>query len=137
MAIGLMAITLIPFGFVTVSNVINAMRGRALELPWASLGVTVLVVWGSYLLASQIGAFAYFLFRPLRPRLFGWLVTGYVLAVVAYGTIAIALALFFDPVGQIFLEDSTRAEAWAMVRVTPWLGIVGAAGGMWQWWKGR
>ena len=97
----------------------------------------VLVGSISYIVASQTGALAFFVLRPLRRSVLGWMATGFAIAVIAYGTIGLALAIFYDPVGREFLRDSTQQEAWEMVKFTPLLGIVGVLAAAWQWRKAR
>ena len=134
-AVGFMAIAAVPLGILAIVEAVQALRGRPLEMPSSALGTTVLVVWGSYLVAGQGAALAFYLLRPLRRWFLGWIATGFLIAVIAYGVIGIALALFFDPVGRLFLEHSTAEEAWKLVHFTPWLGLVGVAAGAWQWWE--
>ena len=124
----------IGFGLAVMANFVQMMRGHSLEVPWSTLGAVALVVVGSYVVAGQLGAFAFFLLRPLRPSLLGWMLTGFWIAFLAYGSVGVALAAFYDPVGRVFLDDSTAAEAWELVRLTPWLGAFGALAGAWHWW---
>jgi hypothetical protein len=127
----------IPFGLVALANLVRLIHKQSPELPWRTLGAMALVVLASYTVASQVGALAFFVLRPLRRSVLGWMATGFVLATIAYGTIGLALAVFYDPVGREFLTNSTEAEAWQMVRFAPVLGLVGLVAGVWLWWKAR
>jgi hypothetical protein len=127
----------IPFALMVFRNTVEILRHQDPELPWRTLGAMVLVVSMSYVVASQVGALAFFVLRPLRRSVLGWMATGFAIAVVAYGTVGLAMAIFYDPVGRLFLRDSTPQEAWAMVKFTPFLGIVGALAAAWQWRKAR
>ena len=134
MAVGLMALAMLGFGLLFLMNVIQMLRGHDLQVAWSAFAITVAVVFGSYLVAGQIGAFAFFVLRPLRSNIFGWMLTGFAFAIAAYGTIGVAIAAFFDPVGKVLDMDGTAEEAWETVRYTPWLGFLGMAAGAWYWW---
>ena len=135
MAAGLTALASLGFGLAALGNLVQMARGRSLEVPWATLGAAALVMTGSYVVAGQIGALAFFLLRPMRRSVVGWMLTGFWIAFAAYGTVGVALAVFHEPVGALFLEDSSQLEVWQLVRWTPWMGGIGVIGGAWQWWK--
>lgn len=133
MAVGLMAMAMIGFGLLFLMNLIQMFHGHDLVAAWSAFAITVGVVFGVYLVAGQVGAFAFFLLRPLRNNVFGWMLTGFALAMAAYGTMGLAIAVFFDPVGKVLDMDGTAEEAWELVRFTPWLGFFGMAGGAFYW----
>ena len=97
-----------------------------------------LVIPGSYFAAALTGGTAAFLLRPVRRWLVGWGVTGAIVAACIYGSVGVALAVFYHPVGAVILENATRAEAWSLI--PPMLGFlspVGALVGFYMGWRDR
>lgn len=138
MALGIGAISALPLGFLALANLWRASQGQPLELPWREYLALVAAVWASYLVAGQLGAVAYFMLRPARRWVLGWAATGAALAVSIYGTVGYMLAIFYEPVGRIILEDSTRAEAWEVARFgTRFFAAAGALFGVYHAWRIR
>lgn len=137
-AVVLCAISALPFAALAFLDLVALVRRVRPEMPWPELGATVAVVWGAYIVAGQGAAAAFFVLRGTRRWLIGWVVTGYAIAAIIYGTVGLAGAVFWDPVGKELLEEGTRAEAWASIpSVTAVLGCVGAIAGLVMWWRQR
>lgn len=137
-AVGIGVISTIPIGLLGLGNLWRLLRGQALELPWLDYGAVIAVVWGSYLVAGQLGAAAYFLLRPAQRWVLGWMAIGAALAVAIYGTIGYTLAIFYDPVGRLILQHSSRAEAWDLARSgTCFFAVGGALFGAYHVWRVR
>ena len=138
MAVGIGAISALPFTLLALLNLWRWASDRPLEMPWSDYSAVVAVVWASYLLAGQLGAAAYFLLRPTHRWILGWIATGAALAMSIYGTVGFMLAAFHQPVGRIFLEDTTPAEAWVLARLgTALFGVLGALFGAYHAWRVR
>jgi hypothetical protein len=138
MALGLTLIAAIPLAIAGVLNLAALLRHRPLEVPWLAYLAMWVVVPGSYFVAALVGATAAFLLRPLRNSLLGWTLTGAVLAAIIYGSVGLALAIFFNPVGAIVLEHSTREEAWESIPgFVAILSPVGALVGTYIGWRDR
>ncbi len=126
----------LPLGVVGILNMLAWIRGTPLTVPWFAYGMLWLVIPGSYLIAGSAGAAAFWALRPLRRTILGYALTGALLAMIAYGTIGLAMAVFYEPVGRIFLENSSPEEAWALVRTSPPVfGFFGLCAGVWSWFK--
>jgi len=137
-ALGLTLIAAIPLGLLGVANLVDLFRHQPLEVPWMTYFASLLIVPASYFLAAIVAGTAVFLLRPLRGHVLGWMVTGAVLAAIIYGSVALALAAFWNPVGALFLEHSTKAEAWALISsMIAILSPVGAIVGAYMWWRDR
>jgi len=137
MALGLTLVAALPLAFLGLRNLLQALRGR-LEMPWPTYGELWLVIPGSYLVAGLVGAGAVFLLRPVRRGVIGWVLTGMLVAIIAYDTIGLALAVFYDPVGAIILDHSSQADAWALIPfMTACVAVLGAATGAYCWWRAR
>ena len=118
-AVAFCAYTALILGLFGLVNLLEMVGRMPLQTPWTTYGAVVAVVWSSYLIAGQLGAGAYFLFRPLRKWTVGWMLTGAAIATAAYGTMGYMLAIFYEPVGRAFLEHSTRAEVWHLAHSIP------------------
>src|SRR5689334_18292362 len=108
MAVGLSFIAALPLGLLGVANLIDVARQRPLEVPWLTYAAALIVVPVSYAAAAITGGTAAFLLRPIRRHVLGWMVTGAVVAAAIYGSVGLALVVFYNPVGALFLEHSTR-----------------------------
>lgn len=136
MAMGFSAIAALPLGVLGIVMMVETARGSALEMPWSGYGSLLLLVFGSYFVAGAIGGPTFTLLRPLRQWVYGWVVTGIMLAVIAYGTMGVAMAAFFDQAGKYILHDSSQAEAWQMIPwVTTFLGLMGGCFGLAKWFQ--
>jgi hypothetical protein len=137
-ALGLTFIAAIPLGLLGIVNLVDLFKRRPLEVPWMTYFAVLLVVPASYFVAAIFAGTAAFLLRPLRSHVLGWMVTGATLAAIIYGSVGLALAVFWNPVGALFLEHSTKAEAWALI--PPMMAIlspVGAIVGVYMWSRDR
>jgi hypothetical protein len=138
MALGFTFIAAIPLGILGIVNLVASIRHRPLELPWPTYLAVVLVVPASYVAAALSGGTAAFLLRPLRGHLIGWMLSGAVVSACIYGSVGLALAVFFNPVGAAILENSTRQEAWnSILPLVALLSPVGALVGGYFWWRDR
>jgi hypothetical protein len=138
MALGLTFIAAIPLGILGVVNLVDLVRHRPLELPWSTYAAVLVVVPASYLTAAITGGTAAFVLRPIRRHMLGWMVTGAVVAAAIYGSVNLALAVFYNPVGALLLEHSTKEEVWDSI--LPFLAIVtpiGALVGAYMCWRDR
>jgi hypothetical protein len=138
MAVAFSALAALPLIAVGVVNIFRTARGGAPDPPWGTYLSIWLVVPSSYIVAGLVGANIVFLLRPLRRSLVGWALTGIGVSAAAYGVVGVALALFFDPVGRTFLDNTTPTEAWHMI---PWVVVglspIGALTGIYMGAKDR
>jgi hypothetical protein len=138
MALGLTFIAAIPLGLLGIVNIVDVARNRPLELPWVTYLAVLFVVPLSYVLAAITGGTAAFVLRPLRRHVLGWMVTGAIVAALIYGSVGLALAVFYNPVGAVLLEHSTKQEVWALIPpIMAILSPVGALVGVYMWWRAR
>src|SRR5438132_4204689 len=107
MALGLTFVAAVPLGILGVVNLVELVRRRPLQVPWLSYLAVLVVVPACYGAAAITGSAAVFLLRPVRRYMLGWIVTGAVVAGAIYGSVGLALAIFYNPVGALFLEHST------------------------------
>lgn len=138
MALGIAAISALPLAAIGVLNLWRMLESQTLEMPWSTYGAVVLAVWGSYIVAGQVGAAAYFLLRPLQRFAVGWILTGAAEAIAIYGTIGYMLAVFYEPVGRTFMKGTSEIEAWKQARFgVVCFGVLGAAFGAYHAWRVR
>ena len=138
MAVGLSFIAAIPLALLGFANLVDLVRQRPLEVPWLTYLAVLLVVPASYAAAAITGGSAAFLLRPLRSHVLGWMFTGAVVAAAIYGSVGLALVAFYNPVGALFLEHSTRQEALEMIPfMLVFLAPVGAVVGAYMCWRKR
>lgn len=135
-ALGLSVTAAIPLALLGIALCVESARGSTLEMPWSGYAALLLLVFASYFVAGSVGGAVFGLLRPLRAIAYGWLITGALLWTIAYGTVGIAIAAFYDQAGKYVLENSSQAEAWQMV---PWMmactGIFGGCYGIFQWFQ--
>ncbi len=138
MAVGFTFIAAIPLGLLGLANLIAYVRHRPQELPWSTYWPIVVVVPASYFFAGILATSAAFLLRPLRRNLTGWILTGAIVAAIIYGSVGLALAVFYHPVGAALIDNSSQEELWGMIPlIMALLSPVGAGVGAYMWWRGR
>ena len=96
------------------------------------------LIFLAYLLgAAGVGVGLFFL-RPLRRWLLGWIVSGYVLGVMVYGSMGLMLAVGYQYLGVNLLKARSVKDAWGSVVPTALIcGVVGALVATMWWFQSR
>ena len=138
MALGLTFVAAIPLGVLGIVNLVETVSHHPLEIPWGTYFAIIIAVPASYVLAGVVGASAAFLTRPLRVNVLGWVLTGALLSAIAYGSVGLMLAVWYNPVGATILEDSSKHEVWVLIPIIMgFLAPIGAGLGVYAWWRDR
>jgi len=138
MAVGFSLLAGAAFAIGGAINVLDLVRGRSVSTPWRTFFLSLLVVLLSYFVAAVGSALLAFLLRPIRRWAIGWAVTGAAVSAAIYGSVALAIAVFYDPVGAFFLDHSTQQEAWDMIPgFLLIMAPIGAVFGVYWWWRAR
>jgi len=138
MAAGFSLLAAVPFAIGGVINVLDVVRKKPLSVPWRTYVLSVLVVLLSYFVAAAAGGLFTFALRPARRWFFGWAITGAAISCAIYGSVALAIAVFWDPVGAYFLDHSTHQEAWDSIPgFLELMAPIGAVVGIYYWWRDR
>ncbi len=122
-----------------VGGTIWHLTGRSGAPSWADVfGLPLLVLLGYSLAAIGVGI-GLFLLRPLRRWFLGWLLTGYILGVVLYGSVGLIAVLGYQFLGVNLLNTKSVEQGWQMLLpVSAICGVVGlVVGGIWWFQFGR
>jgi hypothetical protein len=93
------------------------------------LGLPIAVM-ASYALAGAMFGIVLFLTRPLRRWFIGWLVSGYLLAAVVYGSVGFVSVVVYIWFGLKMVEYTSSQEAWqSLPEAMGALGFVGVIAG--------
>gem|GEM_PF-3649161 len=100
------------------------------------LALGLLLVFASYFGAGALGGAGFWLVQPLRRTILGWVLTGMLLAVVAYGIIGLSAILGYIYLGVNVIGYESVNEAWqSLLWITGVTAIVGGIAGAYYWWK--
>ena len=129
--------SLFAIGILVVAAV-GAVLGILPISDWSDIVPGLGFVVLGYFLAGAIGGVAFWLLRPLHRWLVGWMLTGFCIAVLAYGFAGLTGTLAYY-VGINLLDLKSAAEGWRLIPESSLiLGIlVGMPAGAYQWYKTR
>jgi hypothetical protein len=125
-------IALVIIGFAAAGK---AGGAEVRDLDQVPLGLPLVI--GGYFLGGTLGGAAFWLLRPLRNGALGWMLTGAVIAPLAYGAIGVTgiVGLKF---GVNLLDLESAQEGW---RFLPWIAVLtaipGSLVGLFYWSKER
>jgi hypothetical protein len=99
----------------------------------AGIGTVIL----AYFVGGIGGATVVWALRPLRRWVLGWILTGILVATVAYGSVGLLGTLLYVNAGINIFDFDSPAQAWtALPAVTIAIGLLaGIPGGLFFWWK--
>jgi hypothetical protein len=140
LALGLCCFAALPLAAIGLLNLWQAAKGSQPELGLQEWLLAVVVIFSSYFAAATLAAPAFWLTRPLRPRLLGYLITGVLLTPIVYGSVAYAGYLAWEPTGRIVFgrPGETQQEFLASLPlVVVFCACVGLPGGFLVWLKAR
>ena len=134
-ALGFSILAILIIGVAFISNAIGASRisGWDKILPFG----LPLVILG-YFVAGTLAGTAFWVLRPVRRWLIGWLLTGFVIAALVYGAIGITgiIGFYF---GANILDLKSAAEGWQLLPMIAGITGVfpGIPVGMYYWYQAR
>jgi len=100
------------------------------------LGLPLIII--GYFLAGTLGGFAFWVLRPWRRLLIGWVLTGFIISALVYGSIGvIGVISYYAGVNILDLKSAT--EGWRLVPIVALItGVVpGIPVGIYYWYKNR
>jgi hypothetical protein len=113
------------------------MKAELSLLQWL---LVCLAVFGSYFVAATVAAVAFWLTRPLRPGLLGYVLSGIVITPIVYGSIAFCAYVAWEPEGRFFFGNNGETPQSFLAGIPGALGffaVVGIPFGLVFWWRSR
>jgi len=105
---------------------------------WSQFPLGFPVVILSYVVAGALGGIAFWALKSARRGLIGWLLTGFIIAALVYGSVGLTGVLGFY-FGIDLLDLESAAEGWSFI--LPLMLITGVAvglpGGAYFWYRSR
>jgi len=105
---------------------------------WSSMPLGLPLIIIGYFLAGTLGGFAFWVLRPWRRLLIGWVLTGFIISALVYGSIGvIGVISYYAGVNILDLKSAT--EGWRLVPIVALItGVVpGIPVGIYYWYKNR
>ena len=123
---------------IAVASITNA-TGRSQISGWDQLfpfGLPLLIL--GYFGAGTLAGTAFWILRPVRHRLIGWVLTGFVIGALVYGAIGITgiIGFYF---GANLLDLKSAEEGWRLLPIIAGItGVVpGIPVGIYYWYQAR
>jgi hypothetical protein len=133
-AAGFSILALVIIGLAGLSTLIGQRRFSG----WSQMPLGLPLVIVGYFLAGTAGGFTFWLLRPVRRWLIGWVLTGFIISALVYGSIGLIGVLSYY-VGANILDLKSAAEGWNLIPIISLItGVVpGIPVGIYYWYKNR
>src|SRR6266568_829469 len=120
-AAGFSILAVLIIAFAGVGTLSGAMKVSG----WSQLPLWLPLVIAGYFLAGTLGGLVFWVLRPVRRWLVGWILTGFIITSLVYGSIGLIGVLGFY-MGVNILDLQSGAEGWVLIpEVSLLLGVIG------------
>jgi len=117
---------------------LSTLTGAHKFADWSLMPVALPLVIVGYFLAGTLGGFAFWVLRPWRRWLIGWVLTGFVISGLVYGSIGVIGVVSYYA-GANILDLKSAAEGWRLLPIVALITAVvpGIPVGIYYWYKNR